>query len=97
MESTCAIRMPDKRLPMKVFYGKLQKGKRSQGGQKKRYNDTLKSSLKDFDIPVGSWRSDQSGELSSTKDKLSMKKVNLQSCKRSERKANTNIPPHQLP
>ena len=45
------IRMPSK----KVFYGELQEGKRSQGGQKKRYKDTLKASLKDFDIPTGSW------------------------------------------
>ena len=45
------IRMPDERLPKKVFYGELQEGKRSQGGQKKRYKDTLKASLKDFDIP----------------------------------------------
>ena len=49
------IRMPDERLPKKVFYGDLQEGKRSQGGQKKRYKDTIKASLKDFDIPVGSW------------------------------------------
>ena len=39
---------------MKVFCGELQEEKRSQGGQKKRYNDTLKAFLKDFDIPVGS-------------------------------------------
>ena len=49
------IRMPDERLPKKVFYGELQGGKRSQGGQKKRYKDTLKASLKDFDILIGSW------------------------------------------
>ena len=49
------IRMPDERLPKKVFYGELQEGKRCQGGQKKRYKDTLKASLKDFDIPTGSW------------------------------------------
>ena len=49
------IRMPDVRLPKKVFYGELQEGKRSQGGQKKRYKDTLKTSRKDFDIPIGSW------------------------------------------
>ena len=48
------IRMPDGRLPKKVFYGKLQEVKCSQGGQKKRYKDTLKVSLKDFDIPMGS-------------------------------------------
>ena len=40
---------------MKVFYVELQEGKRSQGGQKKRYIETLKASLKDFDIPIGSW------------------------------------------
>ena len=48
-------RMPDERLPKKVLYGKLQEGKRSQGGQKKHYKDTLKASLKDFNIPIESW------------------------------------------
>ena len=46
--------MPDERLPKKVFYGELQEGKRSQCGQEKRYKDTLKTSLKDFEIPIGS-------------------------------------------
>ena len=49
------IRMPDERLPKKVFYEHLQERKRCQGGLKKRYKDTLKCSLKDFDIPIGSW------------------------------------------
>ena len=48
-------RMPDERMPKKVFYGELQEGKRSQGGQKKRYKDTLKTSLKNFNIPTESW------------------------------------------
>ena len=48
-------RMPDERLPKKVLYGELQEGKRSQGGQKKRYKDTLKASLKDLNIPTESW------------------------------------------
>ena len=48
-------RMLDERLPKKVLYGELQEGKRSQGGQKKRYKDTLKASLKDFNIPIESW------------------------------------------
>ena len=44
------IRMPDERLPKKVFYGELQEGtEHSQGGQKKRYKDTFKACLKDFD------------------------------------------------
>ena len=30
-------------------------GKRSHGGQKKRYKDTLKASLKGFNIPTESW------------------------------------------
>ena len=48
-------RMPNERLPKKVFYEEVQEGKRSQGGQKKRYKDILKASLKDFNIPADSW------------------------------------------
>ena len=48
-------RMPDARLPNKAFYGELQVGKHSQCGQKKRYKDTLKASLKNFSIPPESW------------------------------------------
>ena len=48
-------RMPDVRLPKEVLYGELQKGKRSQSGQKKRFKDNLKASLKDFNIPTESW------------------------------------------
>ena len=47
--------MPDERLPKKILYGELQVGKRSHGGQKKRYKDSLKASLKDFNIPTESW------------------------------------------
>ena len=32
-------RMPVCRLPKRLFYGELQEGKRSQGGQKKRFKD----------------------------------------------------------
>ena len=45
-------RMPDERLPKKIVSGELQIGKRSHGGQKKRHKDTLKASLKDFNIPM---------------------------------------------
>ena len=44
-------RMPDHRLPKRLFYGELQQGKRSHGGQKKRFRDTLKTSLKAFASP----------------------------------------------
>ena len=47
--------MPNERLPKKILYGEFQVGKRSHGGQKKRYKDTLKASLKDFNIPTESW------------------------------------------
>ena len=38
--------LPDEHLPKKILFGKLQVRKRSHGGQKKRYKDTLKDSLK---------------------------------------------------
>ena len=47
-------RMPDERLPKKILYVE-QVGKRSSSGQKKRYKDPLKVSLKDFNIPTESW------------------------------------------
>ena len=53
----------------------------SQGDQKKRYKDTLNASLKDFYIPVGSLEHTAQersiGEVSSTKEQLSMKKENI--------------------
>ena len=45
-------RMPEECLPKKILYGELEMGKRSHGGQKKRYKDTLKTSLKEFKIPT---------------------------------------------
>ena len=48
-------RMPDHRLPKKLLFGELVHGKRSRGGQKKRFKDTLKISLKDFNIDHSSW------------------------------------------
>ena len=48
-------RMHEERLPKKILFGELEMGKRSYGGQKKRYKDTLKASLKNFNIPTESW------------------------------------------
>ena len=48
-------RMPEECLPKKILYKELEMGKCSHGGQKKRYKDTLKASLKDFNIPTELW------------------------------------------
>ena len=47
--------MPEERLPKKILYRELEMGKRSHDGQKKWHKDTLKASLKDFNIPTESW------------------------------------------
>ena len=48
-------RMDDDRIPKKLLYGELAEGKRSHGGQKKRYKDTLKATLKDCKIDPAHW------------------------------------------
>ncbi|KAJ1203452.1 hypothetical protein NDU88_007238 [Pleurodeles waltl] len=40
------VRMPDIRLPKRLFYGELVEGKCTQGGQKKHFKDILNVSLK---------------------------------------------------
>jgi len=40
------IRMPEHRLPRRVLYGELKEGRRSVGGQYKRFKDFLKATLK---------------------------------------------------
>ena len=71
-------RMPDERLPKKVLYGELQEGKRSQGGQKKRYKTPLKPRLRIsiFQLIPGNrlLRIEQSGVASSTKVPPNLKK-----------------------
>ena len=49
------VRMPDHRLPKHLLYGELQQGRRTQGGQRKRFKDTLKASLKAFSINPDTW------------------------------------------
>ena len=50
-------RMPDTRLPKQLLYSELSKGKRTVGGQKKRFKDSLKTSLKNLNIIIDSWES----------------------------------------
>ena len=44
------IRMPDERLPKRVLFSELKEGTRRPGGQKKRYKDHIKTTLKACDI-----------------------------------------------
>ena len=77
----------------------IQEGKRSQCGQKKRYKDTLKASLKDFDIPMGSWeqtaqeRSQWRGLINKGAALYEKKRICAAERKGRDRKANTNGPP----
>lgn len=49
------VRMGDERIPKALFYGELSSGKRSTGGQRKRYKDVLKASLKSCGIDPAAW------------------------------------------
>nr|VZI43083.1 unnamed protein product [Spirometra erinaceieuropaei] len=49
------VRMDDERLPKRFFYGDVATGSRRQGGQIRRYKDTLKSSLKCLQINPTNW------------------------------------------
>ena len=49
------MRMEDSRLPKQIFCSELARGTRRQGGQTKRYKDSLKNSLCACDTPVKGW------------------------------------------
>ena len=48
-------RMSDSRIPKQLLYGEPSQGARKAGGQRKRFKDSLKAYLKDFNIHVITW------------------------------------------
>ena len=75
------IRMPGERLPNTLFYGELQAGTRSQGGQRKklqRHPQILTEELQHTIGVLGTGNTEhtifQSGAVSLTKEQLKMKK-----------------------
>ena len=88
--------MPDDRLPKKILYGELKVGQRSHGGQKKRYKDTLKASLKDFNIPTESWEqiaqdhTKWRGRIKRGASEYEAKRISEAEQKRAQRKARAN-------
>ena len=45
----------DSRIPKQLLFSELHSGKRSRGAPKKRFKDTLKASLKCFDVDPENW------------------------------------------
>ncbi|PFX11040.1 hypothetical protein AWC38_SpisGene25542, partial [Stylophora pistillata] len=50
------VRMPSSRLPKKILYGELSNGRHDQGGQRKRFKDSLKHNLKQCGINPENWK-----------------------------------------
>lgn len=48
-------RMPDDRILKQLLYGELCQGKRSVGGQRNRFKNSLRVSLIDFSIHTHTW------------------------------------------
>ena len=94
--------MPEERLPKKIFYGELEMSKRSHGGQKKRYKDTFKAALKDFNIPTESWkqiaqdRAKWRGLIRRGASEYEAKRISEAEQKRAERKARAKASPTEL-
>ena len=49
------LRKDGSRLPKQLLYSELSLGRRHQGGQLKRFKDTLKKTLRSCNIPIDSW------------------------------------------
>ena len=92
------MRMEDSRLPKQSFCSELAHGTRRQGGQTKRYKDSLKNSQRACDIPVKGWEhlaagrsawrlATHSGAQAFEERRLSQLDIKRQA--RKERKANT--------
>ena len=94
--------MPDEFFPTKILYGELKAGKRSHCGQKKRYKDTLKASLKDFNIPKESWeqiaqdRAKGRGLIRMSAGEYDTKWISEAKQKRAQRKARAMASPTEL-
>ena len=89
-------RMPEERLPKKILYGELEIDKRSQGGQKKRYKDTFKVSLKAFNIPTDKLhRTEQSDEASSEEVLVNMRQKESAMPSRNVHSAKPELRHHQ--
>ena len=86
----------------KILYGELQVGKRSHGGQKKQYKDTLKASLKDFNISTKSWeqiaqdRTKLRGLIRRGADEYKANRISEAEQKRAQQKARTKASPTEL-
>ena len=76
--------------------------KRSHGGQKKRYKDTLKASLKDFNIPTESWeqiaqdRAKWRSLIRRGASEYEAKRISEAEQKRAQRKARAKASPTEL-
>ena len=93
--------MPDERLRKKILYGELQVGKRSHGARK-RYKDTRKASLKDFNIPTESWeqiaqdRAKWRGLIRRDAGEYEAKRISKPEQKCAQRKARAKTSPTEL-
>ena len=95
-------RMPEERLPKKILYRELEMGKRSYGGQKKRYKNTRKAFLRDFNMPTESWeqiaqdRAKWPGLIRRGASEYEAKRISEAEQKRAQRKARDKASPTEL-
>ena len=86
----------------KILYGELEMGKCSHGGQKKRYKDTFKASLKDFNILTELWeqiaqdRAKWQGLIRRGASEYEAKRISKAEQKHAQRKARAKASPTEL-